>query len=83
MTAEELDALCESDGRLSAINPNDAKDDAELAGWICEDLKLTEDEPPPSTRRRVAAESPREAEYEEAAKASDKLSEMRQRRERR
>lgn len=71
MTAEELDALCESDDRLSKINPQDAKDDAELIAWICEDLKLTE-EPAPTTRRRVAA----------APAADDKLAEMRGRRSR-
>lgn len=84
MTASELDALCEGNSKLSKINPDDAKDDSELADWICEDLDI-KNEPAPSSRRRVAAqESPeREAEYEEAAKASDKLAEMRNRRERR
>lgn len=74
MTTEELDALCETDDRLSKINPNDAKDDAELIEWICEDLGL-KDEPAPTTRRRVAAEP--------ESGADDKLAEMRGRRERR
>lgn len=73
MTANELDALVESDDRLRDINPNDATNDAELADWICEDLKLKKAEV--STRRR--AEPP--AEDEGAAR----LARMRETRSRR
>jgi hypothetical protein len=39
MTGDELDDLVESEN-LDKINPQDAKDDAELADWICEDMGL-------------------------------------------
>lgn len=42
MTADELDALVESE-KLD-INPNKADSDTQLADWICEDLKLTKAE---------------------------------------
>ena len=77
MTSSELDALCESDERLSKINPADAKDDDELIEWICEDLGL-KDEPPPTTRRRAVVDEPAKDDG-----AQDKLAEMRSRRERR
>lgn len=73
MTSEELDALVAEDERLANINPADAKDGAELMGWICEDLKLekaTERERV-TTRRQAAPER---------ENLSDKLAEMRERR---
>ena len=72
MTSEELDALCESNPDLKDIEPSKAETDAELADWICEDLKLKKAEA--STRRRIT---------EPPADAGDKMAEMRGRRERR
>lgn len=72
MTGAELDALVESDDRLHGIKVNEADSDAILAGWICEDLKITKPEARPA--RRAPAED---------AGAGDKLREMRESRERR
>lgn len=72
MTSDELDALVESDDRLADIKPNDAKDDEELADWICEDLKL--EKAPANTRRRITQPDD---------EAGDKLSKMREQRGRR
>ena len=49
MTSRELDDLIE-EHRLD-INPNEAKDDEDLADWICEELKIEKEEAP---RRREA-----------------------------
>jgi hypothetical protein len=59
MTGRELDALCASDERLAKVNPNDDKDDADLADWICEELALRPKPAPAATgRTRVRAEEP-------------------------
>lgn len=39
MTFDELCSLCEL--HALDIKPDDSRDDAELAGWICEDLKIS------------------------------------------
>ena len=43
--------------KSSFYNHNDAKDDLDLADWICSELKLYADDPPPSTRRRASGDS--------------------------
>ena len=70
MTGRELEDLIEQE-KLK-INPEDAKDDDELADWICEDLKLVQE---PSPRRR--AEPP--ADEEDSPR--EKLRRMREERE--
>ena len=75
MTSGELDALVESDTRLHGIIVNEAKDDTELADWICEDLKIAKEEEP--RRERVRAEPSAPAEPE------DRLAQMRANRGRR
>ncbi len=69
MTSSELDALCAEMDELKALDPNQAKDDEELADWICEDLKIpkaasrrrtVEDDPPPEERlRSMRVQAPR------------------------
>lgn len=44
MTSAELDALVEERDELRNIEPNKAESDAELADWICEDLKIAKPE---------------------------------------
>jgi len=51
MKFEEMSALID-DKRLD-INPDDSKDDDELADWICEDLKI---EKAAASRRRASAD---------------------------
>jgi hypothetical protein len=53
MTGRELESLIDQE-RL-AINPDEAKDDADLADWICEEMKLKKAEA--KTGRRVVAGS--------------------------
>ena len=52
MTSAELDALCADHPDLKDCDPNKAKTDEELIGWICEDLKLS---PAAPARTRVSA----------------------------
>lgn len=52
MTGKELDALIENE-KLD-INPDEAKDDDDLADWICEEMKITKSEKKPG--RRVVAD---------------------------
>lgn len=74
MTSAELDALVESEEDLSKINPNDAASDAELADWICEDLKIAK---PEEGRGRTRTEPMKDD------AAEDKLSKLREQRGRR
>lgn len=46
MTRTELEDLIEL--KKLPIRPRDAKDDEDLADWICEELKLKEDDEPPA-----------------------------------
>ena len=72
MTFDEMQALCESNSKLSTIVPDESKDDDELREWICEDLKLekpTAREQVQTTRRSAAAPA--------AEPPEDKLAEMR------
>lgn len=48
MTGRELEDLVEQE-KLD-INPNEAKDDDDLADWICDEMKLTK-APAKSSRR--------------------------------
>lgn len=50
MRRKELDALIE-DQRLD-IDPREAKDDEDLADWVCEELKLKKPEPREQSRSR-------------------------------
>ena len=50
MSGKELDALVEAE-KLK-IDTNKADSDAELADWICEDLRIKKDPPPETSRRR-------------------------------
>lgn len=50
LTIEELEALCESEEALQEINPAKADGRADLADWICEELKIRK--PEASTGRR-------------------------------
>lgn len=56
MTPEELEDLIDSE-KLD-IDPKDAKDDEDLADWICEEMKLKKVER--SSRRAVAEDKPKE-----------------------
>jgi hypothetical protein len=66
MTAQELEDVIEQE-KLD-IDHKDAKDDLDLADWICEDLKLSKPAPKAEGRRRVVEDD----------SASDRLSKMRQ-----
>lgn len=66
MVGDELDALIEQEDL--DINPKEAKDDADLADWICEEMKL---KPAEKSSRR---ESSKDADPE------DRLAKMRDRR---
>jgi hypothetical protein len=52
MTGDELEDLIDQE-RLD-IDPKEAKDDEDLADWICEEMKLKKEEP--RTRRSVVSE---------------------------
>ena len=69
MTGSELEDLIEQDKRLDSIVPKKAKDDEDLADWICEELKIKK--PERQARQRMD-------DHED----EDKLAEMRRRRER-
>lgn len=69
MTFDELAALVD-DQKLSKIEPNESKDDEELADWICEDLDIKK----AVARRKVADDKEDES-------PAEKLKEMRRRRE--
>lgn len=71
MTGQELDDLVELE-KLD-INPNDAKDDEDLADWICDEMKIVKQE---ARRTRVSVDT------KEESHGADKLREMRQRRQR-
>lgn len=75
MTSDELDALVDSDDRLHGIDVNKAETDAELADWICEDLKIVKEvaREEPVARGRRSAEPPPDD-------AGDKLARMREER---
>jgi len=66
MTLEELESLCESEDTLQDVNPGKADGQADLADWICEELKLKK-APATSTGRRRMAE-PEDGEKEAASK---------------
>lgn len=68
MTGTELEDLIASE-RLK-INPNDAESDEELAGWICEDLKLEK-------KSRTSRAS---VDREEPSSGADRLRALRERR---
>lgn len=51
MTGQELDDLVDQE-KLD-INPAEAKDDEDLADWICEEMKLTKTEPKTTRRATV------------------------------
>jgi len=63
MTGEELEATVEN-YKLD-IDPREAKDDEDLAAWICEEMKLTKAAASSSSRRAVVKED----EPEESASA--------------
>ena len=67
MTGPELDALVDSDDRLHGIDVNKAESDAQVADWICEDLRIEKAAP----RGRTRAESPPDD------SAGDRLAQMR------
>ncbi len=66
MTGDELDDLIEQE-KLD-INPKEAKDDADLADWICEEMKL---KPAEKSSRRESSKD---------ADPDDRLAKMRERR---
>lgn len=76
MTYTELEDLIEQE-RLN-IDPREAKDDEDLAAWICEEMKLTEALEPQSRRRDADDPAPR-ARADEGT--GDKLRDLRRRRE--
>lgn len=78
MTATELEDLIEQE-KLD-IDPRDAKDDEDLADWICEEMKLTKVEKAQG-RRRVEDAPKEEKRRSGDADPEDKLAEMRRRRE--
>ena len=51
MTGSELDDLLEQE-KLD-IDPREAKDDEDLADWICEEMKLKKAEPKTTSRRTI------------------------------
>lgn len=69
MTFEELKALVEDTKALKDIDPDESKDDAELADWICEDLGIEKEEPKTARRGRTSEDS-----------TESKMSELRSRR---
>lgn len=71
MAGKELDALVESDDRLSKVDPKEAKDDEDLADWICEELELKKSE-----RRRTSDDRGR---GKDEPDLDDRLAKMRER----
>lgn len=71
MTGDELDAIVAARDELSKINPNEAKTDAELADWICEDLKI---------EKRAETRSRRSEPEKPAENTEDRLANMRRQR---
>lgn len=75
-----FDQMCElvTAENLRSVDPDKSKDDADLADWICEEMKITEAAPPAreeSTRRRGEPEPAAEAD------PRDRLRDMRRSRE--
>jgi gp32 DNA binding protein like len=72
MTGDELEDLIDQE-KLD-IDPKEAKDDADLANWICDEMKLSKPASKTTTRRRVVDDDDNED------PAEKKLREMRERR---
>lgn len=75
MTRTELEDLIEL--KRLAIKPREAKDDDDLADWVCEEMKLKKDSDGES-RRRETTDEPRRGGRDEG---DDRLRDMRRRRE--
>lgn len=75
MTHTELEDLIEL--KRLPIKPREAKDDDDLADWICDELKLKKDDDGGS-RRRETVDEPRRGDRDEG---DDRLRDMRRRRE--
>lgn len=72
MTMEELESFCESEEALQDVNPAKADGRADLADWICEELKIKKTEV--SSRRRIEPDDKGKEE------SSDRLRKMREER---
>jgi hypothetical protein len=72
MTGDELEDLIDQE-KLD-IDPKEAKDDEDLADWICDEMKLSKPAPKTTTRRRVVDDDDKDD------PAEKKLREMRERR---
>lgn len=73
MSGRELEDLIETQDL--DIKPDEAKDDEDLADWICEELKLKKAEPETRSRRRVVTDDAKD----DGGDTSERLNRMRSR----